>query len=111
MIPIKTDLPLTVTEGVYNDYRVSTEYESFEFSLDNDGLIYQMIHIPAIGNTHREFSPGLKEGLTLDEAKHYIYYHTLSKYKGVRIPKTVVWYKTNYEKKKRNSYHRTRKAY
>ena len=80
--------------GKIMEYHISTAYESFEFDVDDDGLIYNMLHFPPLYRTrtemHQEFRSDLKEGLTIKETILYIIQHSHAKYKGrIRFAKEI----------------------
>ena len=102
---------LKVEWGTYKDFRVSTLYEAFEFSITEDLLVCQMLHIPKISKSakhskiyHKEFQGGLSEGLTLEEAVIYVAEHTMSKYRGNIIYNKKVFEKVRKHKKKKGKY-------
>lgn len=70
--------------GYSKDLRVSSMYESFEFSIASNGkgyiIIKQMIHFPLTGGSHTQFKGGLQEPLSLEEAFIYVSEHSKAKY-------------------------------
>lgn len=77
---------LTWTYGTVEEIRVSSKYESFEFTVNEDGTITNMYHFPPIYRTrtdmHKEFRKNLILGLTVEEAMIYIREHGEAKYRG-----------------------------
>lgn len=77
-------------EGRYKEVRLETAFESFEFTPNSSGQVYNMLHIPKLGTEHMQFQGGLKTPFTLEDCFIYVNQHSKGKYsKRVRFNKRL----------------------
>lgn len=88
---LSNEFNINVAKGYYKDIRLSTMYESFEFSFGNEKemLVFNMLHIPNKfdGKYHTEFRGGLENPFTLYDCFLYVSTHTKTKF----TPEFIVW--------------------
>lgn len=56
----KTYPKIVCKEGRYKEVRLETAFESFEFTPNSSGQVYNMLHIPKLGTEHMQFQGGVK---------------------------------------------------